>query len=193
MGLMRLLAVSPCFKWGQIEAQRYSLDSVNQMPRFGGGLKVRPNATLEGRQEGDSMGSGMASSEAGGWRRWFSRFAHPAARPASPEGRGAPDLTERRGPLPVVRRTSRIGVWEQVPMRRDFKPAPIQAELALDAVKVVRNDLTDADLEVIPAGVEAATQTEATLTSRPDVEGANGGEDWSRLAAPAGKREAAVC
>jgi hypothetical protein len=32
-----------------------------------------------------------------------------------------------------------------------FTGAPIQSELSLDEVKVVRNDLSDADLEVVPA------------------------------------------
>jgi len=43
------------------------------------------------------------------------------------------------------------------PARSVFKPAsripgaPIQSDLSLDEVKVVRNDLSDADLEIVPA------------------------------------------
>jgi hypothetical protein len=45
-----------------------------------------------------------------------------------------------------------------------FTKAPVQGELSLDRIKVVRNDLSDADLEIVPARpkpveVEAALQT----------------------------------
>jgi hypothetical protein len=70
-----------------------------------------------------------------------------------------------------------------------FKPAPIQAELALDAVKVVRNDLNDADLEVIPAEVEAATFEGTPTKPSPAPTGAAGGLGWSRLAALVGAPE----
>jgi hypothetical protein len=35
-------------------------------------------------------------------------------------------------------------------------PAPVQAEFPLDRIKVVRNDLSEADLEVIPATAAAS-------------------------------------
>lgn len=57
----------------------------------------------------------------------------------------------------------------------------VQAELSLDAVKVVRNDLSDADLELIP--VQPAKTVEALPVS---TEGASVGRAptvWSRLTA----------
>lgn len=46
-----------------------------------------------------------------------------------------PWITRRRGPV-------RLAV-------NNFKPPAVQTELSLDTVKVVRNDLSDADLEVV--------------------------------------------
>jgi hypothetical protein len=37
-----------------------------------------------------------------------------------------------------------------------FSKPPVQGELSLDRVKVVRNDLSEADLEVVPARLKAA-------------------------------------
>lgn len=61
-----------------------------------------------------------------------------------------------------VRRRSRPARPEPGP----FTKAPVQGELSLDRIKVVRNDLSDADLEIVPArpkatsaSVETALQT----------------------------------
>lgn len=40
--------------------------------------------------------------------------------------------------------------------------APVQAELSLEGVKVVRNDLSDADLEVVVGGAKPSSSSPAT-------------------------------
>lgn len=68
---------------------------------------------------------------------------------------------------------------------------PVQSELSLDAVKPVRNDLSDADLEVVPAPVprSAGTLAASTLGSSARWPGWRGyvaektGPAWSRLTA----------
>jgi len=49
---------------------------------------------------------------------------------------------------PFAWRGSRKPAARSVPPR--FSPAPLQGELSLDNVKVMRNDLSDADVEIIP-------------------------------------------
>ena len=49
---------------------------------------------------------------------------------------------------PFAWRGSRKPAAKSAPPR--FSPAPLQGELSLDNVKVVRNDLSDADVEIIP-------------------------------------------
>ncbi len=44
-------------------------------------------------------------------------------------------------------------------------PAPVQSELSLDSVKVVQNDLSDADVEVVP--IKSRTASEATVPDLP--------------------------
>ncbi len=55
---------------------------------------------------------------------------------------------------------------------------PMQAELSLDRVKVVHNDLTDADVEIVPIKSRTVPELET-----PIVPPAPGGDSWSRLSA----------
>ena len=54
----------------------------------------------------------------------------------------------------------------------------MQAELSLDRVKVVHNDLSDADVEIVPIKSRTAPEAEA-----PILPPANGGDSWGRLSA----------
>ncbi|MGN6642207.1 MAG: hypothetical protein ACTHKU_04330 [Verrucomicrobiota bacterium] len=44
-----------------------------------------------------------------------------------------------------------------------FEKAPVQAELSLDKIKVMRNDLSDADVEVVPAKISVKPKTEPVV------------------------------
>lgn len=55
---------------------------------------------------------------------------------------------------------------------------PMQAELSLDRVKVVHNDLSDADVEVVP--IKSRTLPEVT---EPILPPAHAGDSWGRLSA----------
>jgi len=55
---------------------------------------------------------------------------------------------------------------------------PLQAELSLDRVKVVHNDLTDADVEIVP--IKSRTMPEPETPVLPP---GHNGDSWSRLSA----------
>ena len=59
-----------------------------------------------------------------------------------------------------------------------FTKSPVQSELRLDNVQVVRNDLSDADLEVVPV---ASAGTKPDLAAAGSCETA--GKTWGRLTA----------
>jgi hypothetical protein len=46
-------------------------------------------------------------------------------------------------------------------------PAPVQSELSLDSVRVVHNDLSDADVEVVPIKSRTAGETSAPVLPPP--------------------------
>jgi hypothetical protein len=50
-----------------------------------------------------------------------------------------------------------------------FNKAPVQGELSLDNIKVVRNDLSDTDVEVVPARVIARPKADAKAKPEPET------------------------
>ena len=94
------------------------------------------------------------------------------AAPLVAEGGQAVSLSEQRQPGFVAHYGTAFWSWVKVrnPFRRkvargDARGA-VQPELLLDAVQVVRNDLSEADLEIIPAAKtpEATIQSVAPVT-----------------------------
>ncbi len=72
-----------------------------------------------------------------------------------------------------------ISIWRGSPSPSPQKARrPLQAELLLDRVKVVHNDLSDVDVEIVP--IKSRTAPEA---SEPVLTPAAGGDSWSRLSA----------
>jgi hypothetical protein len=50
------------------------------------------------------------------------------------------------------------------------KPGVVQGELSLDNIKVIRNDLSDADVEVVPMKARPAAKAAPALEAAPSVE-----------------------
>jgi len=85
--------------------------------------------------------------------------------------------------------------WRKWAARKKTKLIPLQAELGLDMVRVMRNDLSDADLEVVKKPVKAKKAAEVVREERlaetlapPAVEGRLGGDTEPYQAEP-GKKE----
>ena len=51
-----------------------------------------------------------------------------------------------------------MAMWRDTQARTESAPQPVQSELSLDGVKVVHNDLSDADVEVVPMKSRAAAE-----------------------------------
>ena len=58
-----------------------------------------------------------------------------------------------------------ISIWRGPEPAAQNTPDPVQSELSLDSVKVVHNDLSDADVEVVP--IKSRTAGEATVPVLP--------------------------
>lgn len=78
-----------------------------------------------------------------------------------------------------VKKLNPLSIW------RDARPAtpekaqrPLQVELSLDRVKVVHNDLSDADVEIVP--IKSRT---LPGVAEPILPPAQGGDSWGRLSA----------
>jgi hypothetical protein len=88
-------------------------------------------------------------------------------------------------PAARFRKTGWISKFNPISIWRGSRPQtpqkaqpPLQAELSLDRVKVVHNDLSDADVEIVP--IKSRTAAEAV---EPILPPAHGGDSWGRLSA----------
>ena len=78
-----------------------------------------------------------------------------------------------------VEKLNPISIWRDArPPAPEKAPCPRQAELSLDRVKVVHNDLSDADVEIVP--IKSRTLPEV---AEPILPLAEGGDSWGRLGA----------
>ena len=72
-----------------------------------------------------------------------------------------------------------ISIWRDArPQTPEKVQRPLQSELSLDRVKVVHNDLRDADVQIVP--IKSRTLPEVT---EPILPPAHGGDSWGRLSA----------
>ena len=87
----------------------------------------------------------------------------PAAAPVSPIKKAAPLTWAKTEKMPILAapaapvrgaswagKLNPVSLFRSAPAPAGNRPAPVQAELSLEKVRVVHNDLTDADVEVVP-------------------------------------------
>ena len=138
MSLMQLLLAGRSLKAAKDRSGPYRLPQQNLLPRFGPTKPAGHEATPAPPQSADSLSQEPAREIKG-----TLRGTGPKPTPIGPA-------------CPVEKqRPSRWRFW----FRKPFRPATptgrhegaIQGELMLDGVRVVRNDLCDADLELVPA------------------------------------------
>jgi hypothetical protein len=70
-----------------------------------------------------------------------------------------------------------ISIWRDAQTVAENAPTPVQSELSLDSVKVVHNDLRDADVEVVPMKSRTADKNKIDVPDLPPPEKA-----WEFLA-----------
>jgi hypothetical protein len=68
-----------------------------------------------------------------------------------------------------------ISMWRGPAPAAPSAPCPVQSELSLDSVKVVHNDLSDADVEVVPIKSRTADKTPVPMLPPPE-------KSWEYLA-----------
>jgi hypothetical protein len=61
-----------------------------------------------------------------------------------------------------------ISMWRGSALAAQSAPCPVQSELSLDSVKVVHNDLSDADVEVVPIKSRTADETAVPVLPAPE-------------------------
>jgi hypothetical protein len=166
MSLLRLLTAGKSLVGLQAPSSRYQLSERNRLPKFGSARNpfAAPSPAPEETVQTSSDASPkpqryqMSSAEFAAARlketkklpaSAFAETKRTSAQPASETGGRTPDghWTDKINPL----------VWfsRRRPQQRSaipkFSKLAVQGELSLDKVKVVRNDLSEADVEIITA------------------------------------------
>jgi hypothetical protein len=142
MSLLRLLTAGKSLVGLKDSANRYRPVAKRSMPTFPS--KAHPFRTTAKPE----LATGVAPTA-----------AQPQGGECQPEQPKRESVTARLGAFFGGRNKS-----EKAPARQP--EAPVQAELSLDDVKVVRNDLSDADLEVVVGGKKPSTAEPATAWSK---------------------------
>ena len=196
MSLLRLLAVGKSLVGMRDAETRYRVTGQRLLPQFGAGRNPFSNtgkaepAQPGPRSPGDHKPDGVPQEIRSNPPLSGEQEAAPRS---SLEGWAMPQNTSPQRVSGVLRRRrdALLDEWktklaELLAKRRckAAKPAiprftkpPVQGELSLDRIKVVRNDLSDADLEVVPAKPPTAPAMRA-------VEKAAGAENaWGRVTA----------
>ena len=168
MSLLRLLTTGKSLVGMSDAESRYRVTRERLLPQFGSARnpfistgKAEP-ASAEARPSANCGGNGAA--EGGGGIQGAS---------------GEPAVTRARGALRLKAAAllsgwkAKLGGLLRRPRSKAVKPAiprftkpPVQGELSLDKIKVLRNDLSDADLEVVPARAKPAPAVVVEETAR---------------------------
>ncbi len=162
MGFMKLLGTSHAFGRILDRPSRYRLTQQSLLPKFGGekgpesGVDLKPNGLpfMPSAQNAGATRAPSAVVKAGLLSRIFRRRTNKTMNTVEAD----PSMASASAP-PKPEHAFPFGRWTLFgnPINRVSAPppksrpdtGPVQGELLLDAVKPVRNDLNDSDLEVV--------------------------------------------
>jgi hypothetical protein len=194
MGLMQLLTVGRSLDRISDEPSRYKMTQQTLLPKFGSvnapenrarGVSETTNPVIAPAAAGKAKAE---SATARNDRKKMNAVQPEMERKVAPEG-VAPKPAFPRGRWTLFRNP-----FAKVPKPEAATRAPVQSELLLDAVKPVRNDLSDSDLELVQAArrsaevkvpVPSATPAPASVSPAPAAPEAEpvaaDGVVWNRI------------
>jgi hypothetical protein len=201
MSMMQLLSAGKSLVGLNDPGKRYRQSDPRAMPNFGSskifqakaGAKA-PSGTVTKLDQARSVTTGAAGA---GAKKNDKAIRHrpDAAETPLRSGSLTPAFSSRSGAERSQVEKSRSGHWfskmvSWIPRSGDTRkssrvtrlaPAPVQGELSLEKVKVLCNDLSDADLEVVAVKQRPAQKPqEAVSSSRGGNSG--GAKGWDRVA-----------
>jgi len=200
MSLLRLLTTGKSLVGVKGDESRYQLTSQRLLPRFGSArnpfnskgnsVPVRAEARLPGDGgENGAAGAGRSVRIAsGGAVTAVPGGANDQTVSACAKGCGRTQaLWRMTAALFSGWRTRLTGLLKRPrseaakPVIPRFTKQPVQGELSLDKIRVVRNDLSDVDLEVVPAPRPAVPAGAAPVLPAGERSGVGGGT-WEQAA-----------
>ena len=185
MSLMKLLSVSKSLAGGRNQPGRYKMAEQGLLPKFA--PMGRPGSLAPKRKSDEPAPKqepkGTPTIPLTPLQQQFFRAAEPVVEPVrtvAPSPRAAVCVNANAAPTNWFRPGNKP--FADRPVGRTRPLSPERAELSLDAVKPVRNDLSESDLQIVPAKPETkpdASKLPHPRLSRPELAGLA----WSRLTA----------
>src|SRR6266496_997666 len=163
MSLGRLLATGKSLVGGQNSSSRYHLNKQMRLPKFvsprnpfatevkAEAAPPRPVATETNPSVPKAPAVGTPGEGSTKRAAWVARLVLALRRSGGWLGKANPFSR-----FPKLARTKKSAI-------PCFTKSPVQSELRLDNVQVVRNDLSDADLEVVPVAPAGVAPDLATV------------------------------
>ena len=180
MSLMRLLTVGRSIGTINDQPSRYKMTEQHLLPKFGpiggGEEKAASRATQAAAPKVERLKQRLST-----WKKMLKpkkKMSSEALNKAGPDNQPIAVVNVPKAAFP-------LGRWPMIKnpfgaRRTDQTPStPKQGELSLDLVKPIRNDLSDADLEVVPACKASVSEEEKIKVPAGKHEPV--GYLWSRL------------
>ncbi len=184
MSLLRLLTAGKSLVGLSDSTSRYRMAHRRAMPKFGsaknpfraksGPESAQSPVASERNEAAEALANGVEATVRAESHSETSN-GDGAKASAKPDQLGAPVAMGQGGragrPSLVDRWIAKADGWLSKARNRPAKPAiprftksPVQGELRLDQIKVVRNDLSDSDVDVVAAKSKAAAPATRALT-----------------------------
>ncbi len=180
MGLMQLLTVGRSLGRISDEPSRYKMTQQTLLPKFGS--VNAPEERVRGLSEKTNpvgLRAGVEKTKPKIETTINDRKNMNLVQPSS-QGTAAPKASVSPRPaFPRGRWTLFKNPFSKTP-KPTTSPAPVQSELLLDAVKPIRNDLSDADLELVQAVQPIVEKSAPEVVHAPESESADG-VVWNRI------------
>ena len=170
MKLARLLGLGTSFFGGGATAA-YRLNNRGWLPKFNdGGNPFAPKAAAAAPEAPAAPKAKAAAPAVGPLHKAPPPYAFkPVAKAGDPGSRLQPGLQTAGAPAPKAAKSARPGWTTRLNPFRAPEPAAaqppcaVQPELSLAGVKVVHNDLADADVEIVPVKARAEAPAPTAL------------------------------
>ena len=185
MGLMQLLAVGRSLGKIGDQPSRYKMTQQSLLPKFGSVKAPEEQAPVGEVKNQVAVKPGLKQSSSEPAVATNDRKQMNAVLP-KPQETTVPATTSSRPAFPLGRWTLFKNPFTRPPKPKPAARAadnPVQPELSLDTVKPVRNDLSDADLELVQAARKVPAKT-GVEQSQAELAGVVAeGASWSRVKA----------
>jgi hypothetical protein len=182
MGLMQLLTVGRSLGKIGDQPSRYKMTQQSLLPKFGS-VKAPEERVPVGVGNNQAIAKTELKQSSLGFAAAKDRKTMNTVQPKPQEVTVPPKTVAPRPAFPLGRWTLFRNPFSKTPKPKAAEPA-IQPELSLDMVKPVRNDLSDADLELVQSSKRVPEKVEKVVPAKTQVEPVvvtAEGASWGRI------------